>query len=86
MNGHNVTYFDSSGAEYIPQEIKKSIGNKNITTNIYRIQANDLIMCEYFCIGFINFMSRGKKDFTSSFSPNEYQKSDKYNIQILLIT
>ena len=32
-------YFDSFGVEHIPKEIRKSIGNKNIITNIYRIQA-----------------------------------------------
>ena len=31
-NGDNVTNFQ---AEYIPKEIKKSIGNKNITTYIF---------------------------------------------------
>ena len=35
----NVTYFDSFGVEHIPKEITKFIGNKNITTNIYRTQA-----------------------------------------------
>ena len=35
VNGNNVTYFDSFGVEYIPKEIKKLIGNKSITTNIY---------------------------------------------------
>ena len=33
---------------------------KKIITNIYRIQAYDSIMCDYFCIGFINFMFNGK--------------------------
>ena len=40
----NVTYFDSFGVEYISKEIRKLIGNKNITTTIYRIQAYDSIM------------------------------------------
>ena len=35
----NVTYFASFGAEHIPKEIKKFIGNKIIKTNIFRIQA-----------------------------------------------
>ena len=48
MNDDNVTYFDSFGVEYIPKEIKKILGSKNITTNIYRIQANDSILCGYF--------------------------------------
>ena len=45
VNDDNVTYFDSFGVEHIPKEIRKVIGNKNIITNIYRIQADDSIMC-----------------------------------------
>ena len=36
---YNAIYFDNFGVEHIPKEIKKSIGNENIITNIYRIQA-----------------------------------------------
>ena len=73
-----ITYFDSFGVEHIPKENKKIIENKNIITNFYRIQAFVLIMCGYFCIGFINFMLKGKSllDYTNSFSPNEYEKND----------
>ena len=46
--------------EPIPKEIKKLIGNKNVIRNIYRIQAYDSMMCRYFCIGFIDFMLKGK--------------------------
>ena len=64
----DVTYFDSFGVEHIPKEIKTFINrpsssashNKNIKTNIFRIQADDSIMCGYFCFGFINFMLAGK--------------------------
>ena len=45
MNSNNIKYFDSFGVEHIPKEIKKFIGNKNIITNIYRIQPYDSIMC-----------------------------------------
>ena len=38
VDGNNVTYFDSFEVEHIPKEIRKFIGNKNIKTNIYRIQ------------------------------------------------
>ena len=63
-----VTYFDSFGVENIPKEIKTFINrssssasqNKNIKTNIFRIQAYDSIMCGYFCIAFIDFMFKGK--------------------------
>ena len=36
-------------------------------------------MCEYFCIGFINFMLKGKSllGYTNLFCPNEYEKNDK---------
>ena len=45
VNDKNLTYFDTFGVEHIPKEIKKNIGNENITTNIYRIQAYNSIMC-----------------------------------------
>ena len=47
--------------------------------NIYRIQAYHLIMCGYFCIGFIDFMLKGKSffDYTNLFSLNNYEKNDK---------
>ena len=60
VQNNDVTYFDSFGVEHIPKEIKTFISNKNIKTNIFRIQAYDSIMCGYFCIGFINFMLAGK--------------------------
>ena len=35
-------------------------------------------MCGYFCIGFFDFMLKGKSlDYTNLFSPNEYEKNDK---------
>ena len=75
---NNVTYFDSFGVENIPKEIKTFINNKNIKTNIFRIQAYDSIMCGYFCIGFIDFMLAGKTltEFTNLFSPNNFKKND----------
>ena len=60
VNNNNLTYFDSFVAEHIPKEIKEFIGNKNIITNIYRLQAYDSIICGYFCIGFTDFMLKGK--------------------------
>ena len=41
VNYNNVTYFDSFRVEHITKEIIKFIGNKNITTSNYRIQAYD---------------------------------------------
>ena len=48
-------------------------------TNIYRIQAHDTIVCGYFCIGFIDFMLKGKSllDYTNLFYPIDYKKNDK---------
>ena len=78
VQNNSVTYFNSFGVEYIPKEIKKFINNKNITTNIFRIQAYDSIMCRYFCIGFIDFMLAGKKltDYTNLFFPYDFKKND----------
>ena len=79
VNDKNVTYFDSSRVEPISKEIKKFIGNKNIITNIYGVQAYDSIMCGYFCIVFIDFMLKGKSllEYTNLFSRNDYEKNDK---------
>ena len=60
VNYYKVTYFDTFGVEDIINKIKNFIGNKNSKTNIYRIQANYLIMCGYFSIGFIGFRQKGK--------------------------
>ena len=58
VQNNNITYFDSFGVEYIPKKIIKFIENRNIKTNIFRIQAYDSIMRGYFCIAFIDFMLR----------------------------
>ena len=59
VNNNNLTHFDSFGAQHIPKEIRKFIVNKNIT-NFYRMQAYNSTMCRYFCIGFIDFLLKGK--------------------------
>ena len=56
VNNDDVTYFVSFGVEHIPKEIKIFINrplssasqNKNIKTNIFRVQAYDSVMCRYF--------------------------------------
>ena len=57
---------------------KTFIGNKNIKTNMFRIQAYDSIMCGYFCIRFIGFMLAGKTltDFTNLFSLNNFKRNN----------
>ena len=74
---NEIIYFDSFGVEYIPEEIKEFIGNKNIKANIFRVQENNSIMCGYFCIGFIDFMLAGKTltDYTDLFSPHDLRKN-----------
>ena len=85
-DNNNVTYFDSFGVEHIPKEIKTFFNrplssasqNENIKTNIFRVQAYDSVMCGYFCIGFIDFMFKGKTltEYTNLFSPNNFEKND----------
>ena len=78
VKNNDITYFDSFGVEHIPKEIKAFIKNRNIETNIFRIQAYDSIICGYFYIGFIDFMLKGKSltDFANLFSPNDFKKND----------
>ena len=86
VNNNDVTYFDSFGVEDIPKEIKAFINNKDIKTNIFRIQANDSVMCGHFCIGFIDFMLRGKTftEFTNLFSPNNFKKNDEITLKYFM--
>ena len=79
LQKNGIVYFDSFGAEHIPEEIKEFIRNKNIKANIFRVQANNSVMCGYFCIVFIDFMVAGKKltDYTTLFSPDNFDKNDQ---------
>ena len=76
---NEIVYFDSFGVEHIPEEIKEFIGNRNIKANIFRIQANNSVMCGYFCIRFIDFIFANKKltDFTTWFFPYHFDKNDQ---------
>ena len=69
-NGNNKIYFDGFGVGYIPKEVQKFKGKKNIAINIYRIFTD---------FGFIDFMMKGKSllDHTNLFSPNKYEKNGK---------
>ena len=77
-NRSEIVYFDSSGVEHVSEEIKEFVRNKNTLPNIFRVQANNSIICGCFCIGFIDFIMAGKKltDFTSFFSPYDLKKKD----------
>ena len=79
VQNNNVTYYNSFGVEHIPKEIRAFIGHSlSVTTNIFRVQVYDSIMCGYFCIAFIDFMLAGKTltEFTNLFLPNNFQKND----------
>ena len=78
VKNNDITCFDSFGVEHIPKEIIKFIKNKNIKTNIFRIQAYNSIMCGHFCIAFIDFMFKGKSltVYTDLFSSNDFKKND----------
>ena len=76
VKNNEVIYFDSFGVEHVSKEIKRFFGHKNTKTSIFRIQADNSIMCGYFCIRFIDFIFAGKTliDFTSLFSPYDFKK------------
>ena len=77
-NRSKIVYFDSFGVEHVLEEIKEFVGNKNIKANIFRVPANNSVMCGCFCIGFIDFMLADKKltDFISLFLPYDFKKND----------
>ena len=82
---NNVIYFDSFGDEHILKEIK-FFGNKNIQTNIFRIQAYNSVMggCVDIGIGFIDSMLKEKSltNFTNLFPPNDLKKKKKKKMMI----
>ena len=84
-NRSEIVYFDSFGVEYVPEEIKEFVENKNIKANIFRVQENNSLMCGYFCIGFIDFILAGKKltDVTGLFSPYNFKKNDNVILSYL---
>ena len=86
VNKNNVTYFDSFGVEHIPKEIKAFIKYKNIETNIFRIQSYDSVTYGYFCIGFIDFMFKGKTltEYANPFSPNSFKKNDDMTLKYFM--
>ena len=61
-NKNEIVCFNSFGVEHFPEEIEKFLGNRNLVANIFRVQANNSVMCGYFCIGFIDYMLAGKKN------------------------
>ena len=78
VKNNEITYFDSFVVEHVPKEIKRFITHESIKTNIFRIQADNSIMCGYFCIRLIDFMFAGRSliDFAGLFSPYDFKKND----------
>ena len=56
---------------------------KNIIASIYRVQEYIMIMCRYFCIGFIDFMLKDKSllHYTNLFPPYDYEKNDETTLK-----
>ena len=81
-----MAYVDGFGIEDIPEEFKIFICDRNIITNIFRIQTYESTMREYLCIEFIEFMLNGKSltDFTNLFSPNNFKKNDTMILEYFL--
>ena len=63
----DIISFGSFGVEHIIK--KKLLLGKSIKAILFRIQANNSIMCGYFCIEFIDFVLAGKTltEYTSLF-------------------
>ena len=58
---NNVTYFENFGVEHIPREIETFIDKSTVVCKyIFKIKTYDSIICGYFCIGFIDFILKGK--------------------------
>ena len=91
MSGDAVTYCDRFRVKYISKEIQnfmtsnflklQTLGYKNITANIYRIQASDSIKYGYYVLD--DFMIKGQSllEYTNLFFPKEYGKK---NYKIIL--
>ena len=45
VKNNEVIYFDSFGVDHVPKEVVHFIGHKDIERNIFRIQADNSIMC-----------------------------------------
>ena len=69
MNLNNATYVENLGVEHVPKSIKKFAKNKNIITNIYKIQEYASVIC----VNIINFILKAKSllDYLNLFPPNE---------------
>ena len=72
-----MKYFDRFDVEHILKKIKWFIGNKNITADIYRIEAYDSIMCRYFYTEYVKLKGKTLLDYNTAFVLNKYKKKGK---------
>ena len=63
----------------------KNVSRIKTSKLTFRVQANNSVMCGYFCTGFIDFMLADKKltYFTSMFSPYDFEKIDSIILSYL---
>ena len=81
-NRSEIVYFNSFGVEQVPEEIIDFIGNKNIIASIFRIQANDSVMCGSFALDSLILCLQLKPDwFYKFFSRHDWQKR-QYNSEL----
>ena len=74
ISNNDAIYFNSFGVEHIPKEIKKFIGNKNMQTNILRLQANSSIMPRFLHWIYCFYALTQSFDHTNLFSLYEFEK------------
>ena len=79
MDRNKAVCIDSFRINYIPQPVLNKIKDESTTQNIFRLQDNQSIMCEFYYIPFIEYILVGKTllGYTNLFSPNKYKKNDK---------
>ena len=56
VDRNTAIYLDSFGIEYAPQEVLDKIRDKAITHNIFKIQDNKSILCEFHYIAYTEYM------------------------------
>ena len=83
----NLGQYESIGVEHIPKEMKNFIGNKNIRTNIFRLEEYNSTRSRYLCIGFVDFMLNGKilLEYANLFLPNEDENNPKVILNLFPI-
>ena len=68
-------YFDCFGVGHIPEELLNKIKNKYIRYNMFTIQSDDYIMCEFYSIAFVEYINAEKTlfDYTNLLFQNGYK-------------